>query len=152
MLSHLDWAFRAFELDLHRRKIDKSISAKTYGKDVLVLQHHVPEGFLQTVRQVLSGASVGVIDSLRELLFILVTDFHVLVVDIIAVYEQKIDVEIIGQRRGAAAENPRASGAACVESAPPVRSFKPSFPTFVGAGSPCRFRSPETKVVRYSRR
>ncbi len=37
-LSHLDWAFRAFELDLHGRNIDRRIGTETYAKDVLVLQ------------------------------------------------------------------------------------------------------------------
>ncbi len=69
-LLHLDWPFRSFELDLHGRNIDRRIGTKAYAKDVLVLQHNVPERLLQTVRQVLSGAPNGVVDSLRELLFI----------------------------------------------------------------------------------
>ncbi len=40
----------------------------------------------------IAARRMAVIDCLRELLFILVTDFHVLVVDIIAVYERKIAV------------------------------------------------------------
>ncbi len=71
---------------------DRRIGTETYAKDFLVLQHHVPERFLQTVQQVLSGASDSVIDCLRELLFIPATDFHVVVVDIIAVDERKIAV------------------------------------------------------------
>ncbi len=90
-LSHHDRAFRAFELDFHGGNIDRRIGTETFAKDVFVLQHHVSERFLQTIRQVLNGGSDGVVDCLRELLFILVKYFHVLVVDIIAVDERKID-------------------------------------------------------------
>ncbi len=121
----LNWAFRAFELDLHGRNFDRRIGTKTFAKNVLVLQHHVPERILQTVRQMLSGASDGVIESLRELLFILVTDLHVPEVDIIAVDERKI-----------ALCDHRTETWRSLDTA--KEKFHAKLPDFVGAGSPCR--------------
>ncbi len=64
----------------------------TYSKYVLVLQHHVAKQFIETVREVLGGASDGFINSFLELLFLLVADLNVLIVYIVSIHERKIPV------------------------------------------------------------
>ncbi len=88
-LPNFDRGLRTLEHNFHRRHIDKWIGTEADANYVLILQHHVVERFLQTVRKMLGSASDGFIDSLRELLFILVTDINVLVVDIVPINERK---------------------------------------------------------------
>ncbi len=86
----------------------------------------------------LSGASDGVIDILREVLFILVTAFHVLVVDIIAVDERKIDVydhRTETWRSGGESQSVcRSLWRLCTAG----EKFHAQLPDLVGAGSPCK--------------
>ncbi len=87
-----NWAFRALELDFYERNADRPMGTETDTEYVLIIQHYVAERFFQTVRDVLGGALDGFIDSFRELSFILVTFFLILVDDIVSIDERKIPV------------------------------------------------------------
>ncbi len=81
------------------------------------------------------GASDGAIDSLHELFFIPVTDFHVLAVDIIAVDERRSPLATETWRSSRESQSVwrslRRLGTA-------GEKLHTQFPDLVGAGSPCR--------------
>ncbi len=91
-LPNFDGTLLLFELDFHRKNIDRSVCAKTNAECVLEIKDHGSERILKTIWKVLQSASDCFRNGLIQLRFIMATDFDILVADFVTFAEGKIAV------------------------------------------------------------
>ncbi len=86
---NFDRTLLLLELHLHRRNIDRRVCAETNAEYVLEIQDHGCERTLKTVRKMLRSASYCFRNFVIQLRFVSVTDFDILVVDVVTLAERK---------------------------------------------------------------